>query len=170
MPQRNKSRRQPREVIDPKGSNVAGGKMFSPNIRSSRFAGAGAAMAAKGAQQASMALGTYVKERQIEDTQSGAAMAFKGAELPEGASVEMAESWYSTQGVNDGNRMRTVLTDYLVENPDTTYDEYSTYAKEQFNASIQDKPDAYSINYGSKAIPVMEESLRGFKVQEETKT
>ena len=168
MALRNKTRSSTRSDGKSRSANVYGGRIFTPNIRASRFAGAGAQMAARGARDASKALDTYIKDKRIEDAQAGVATAFKNDALPEGASREMVEAFYGTRGQNDGHQMQSVLTDYLIENPDVTFEEYSTYAKAQFDGYIKDKPDAYAIGYGSKAIPILEENLRAFKVREET--
>ena len=164
---RNQTRRDPGQNIRRQTVNVTGGNIFSPSIRPNRFAGTGAMMAARGAQEASQALDTYLREKKVENTKEGVAMAMKNEALPENATPEMAEAWYGTRGQNDGNRMQNTLTNYLIENPDATYDEYASYAKGQFNASIQDQPDAYAIQYGSKAIPIMQENLLAFKVKKE---
>ena len=168
MPIRNQTRRDPGQNIRPRNTRVAGGNIHTPNVRASRTAGLGGAMAAKGAQMASQALGKYMEERKRDNIKEGAALAMKNEALPEGATPEMAEAWYSTQGQNDGNRMQDTLTNYLLENPDTTYDEYAEFAKGHFDSSLENQPDAYAIQFGSKAIPIMEQNLRAFRVKKDT--
>ena len=144
-----------------------GGRIFTQNIRANRFAGAGAQLAARGARDASKALDTYIRDKQIEDAKEGTALAMRNEALPEGASAELAEQWYGTKGQNDGHHLDTILTDYRLENPNTTADEVKEYAKSQIDAYIKDMPDAYAIGFGSRAIPIVENTVKAMMVKDE---
>lgn len=169
MAQRNQTRRKPQERGASQATNiqVQGGNIYSPRINANRFAGAGANAIAQTTRQASQALDTMIKEKAIADTKEGAALAYTDEGLPEGASTETAEAYFSTKGEIEGMGFQAKLVEYESENPNASPEEYAEWAKSQFNALIKDKPDAYSTSFGAQAIRTLQMRLANFKSAKE---